>query len=191
MERLSFNRSSSALNSPVTGAAAHMSLHLNQQCQRADAFPSPERGNRVTDHKETQTGSGKSPCPVGEAAIYGRLRAPSMAFFEKPAEMRRLPAPRQRAAGLEEAPCAASRPDIGDPEASSFDFQRMAEASPARGPTPFRWTLSSAPGHFLQPPEPGIPLVFEHDREPRRSSGQRRPQALRSRIRPLACLRRA
>jgi hypothetical protein len=37
MERLSFNQSSGALNSPVTGAAAHMSLHLNQQCQRADA----------------------------------------------------------------------------------------------------------------------------------------------------------
>ena len=55
MERLSFNQSSGALNSPVTGAAAHMSLHLNQQCQRADASPFPlNRGNRVTDRLETQ-----------------------------------------------------------------------------------------------------------------------------------------
>ena len=40
LERLSFNRSSSALKPLVTGAAAHMSLHLNRQCQRADASPS-------------------------------------------------------------------------------------------------------------------------------------------------------
>ena len=81
MERLSFNRSSSALNSPVTGAAAHMSLHLNQQCQRADAFPSPvfirDTGDRL---RETQTRLGKSPCPVGEGAIYGGVPAPSMVF---------------------------------------------------------------------------------------------------------------
>jgi hypothetical protein len=35
MERLDFNRSSNTQRLPVTGAAAHMSLHLNQQCQRA------------------------------------------------------------------------------------------------------------------------------------------------------------
>ena len=64
MERLSFNRSSGALNSPVTGAAAHMSLHLNQQCQRADASPTPfNRGTGL---------------PIGEARTGRAKTAPSM-----------------------------------------------------------------------------------------------------------------
>jgi hypothetical protein len=44
-------RSTEALKPSATGAAAHMSLHLNQQCQRADASSSPVliRGTGVTD----------------------------------------------------------------------------------------------------------------------------------------------
>ena len=46
LERLGFNRYTRTQRFPVTGAAAHMSLHLNQQCQRAAFFlsqpPFPE-----------------------------------------------------------------------------------------------------------------------------------------------------
>ena len=88
MERLSFNRSSSALKPLATGAAAHMSLHLNLQCQRADAFPYPvlirDTGFRL---RETQTGSAESAVPVGERHIWRRL-SPVNGFFSKSSRRR-------------------------------------------------------------------------------------------------------
>ena len=81
MERLDFNRSHSTQRLLRTGAAAHMSLHLHQQCQRAvdpkprwskpkgaPLYPVMIQGNRVTDRRDTNeighaagTSSGEEP----------------------------------------------------------------------------------------------------------------------------------
>ena len=50
----------------MTGAAAHMSLHLNRQCQRADTSPSRVHpGHRLAVERDAN-GVGQRPCPVGE-----------------------------------------------------------------------------------------------------------------------------
>jgi hypothetical protein len=66
MERLSFIRSCDTQRLSPTGAAAHMSLHLNRQCQRADASPSPFYRGTGLPIDETRTGRAKRPCPAGE-----------------------------------------------------------------------------------------------------------------------------
>ena len=81
MERLSFNRSSGALNSPVTGAAAHMSLHLNQQCQRADALPTPFPGYRSYRSVRRERSRPERSPPRRRTAIYGGDFRPSTAVF--------------------------------------------------------------------------------------------------------------
>src|ERR1044071_8919871 len=83
MERLDFNRSATALKPLATGAAAHMSLHLNRQCQRADASLSRlTPGHRLRVKRDT-TRPGKPPCPVGEGGIYGGVPHPSTPPFRK------------------------------------------------------------------------------------------------------------
>ena len=66
VERLSFNRPAGTQRLPVTGAAAHMSLHLNQQCQRADASPSPFYRGTGLPIDEARTSQTRGPCLVGE-----------------------------------------------------------------------------------------------------------------------------
>jgi hypothetical protein len=80
-ERLSFNRSSEALNSSVTGAAAHMSLHLNQQCQRADASPFPLSGATglpIVKRRKREQANCRAP-PV-DGHIWRRLAAVNSLF---------------------------------------------------------------------------------------------------------------
>ena len=82
MERLQFNRYSRTQRFQETGAAAHMSLHHNQQCQRAESVSPPfDRGTGLP-MKKTQTRLARRPCPVGETAIYGGDFRPSIAVFE-------------------------------------------------------------------------------------------------------------
>jgi hypothetical protein len=70
MERLSFNRSIDTQRISVTGAAAHMSLHQNRQCQRADAFPPPfvsgVPGYRLRRRKRV----GQNPAPLVNGHIW-------------------------------------------------------------------------------------------------------------------------
>src|SRR5690606_31689298 len=77
-----FVRSTDTQRLSVTGAAAHMSLHLNRQCQRADAPPRPvfirDTGFRL---RETQTGSGRRPAPSVKGHICRRVPTVNTLFF--------------------------------------------------------------------------------------------------------------
>jgi len=69
-ERLGFYQSTLNPEAPGDRAAAHMSLHLNRQCQRADAHPPPVRLFRasvVPTKKRRETVAD----PLGAVAVAG------------------------------------------------------------------------------------------------------------------------
>jgi len=83
MKRLRFVRSSEALNSSVTGAAAHMSLHLNQQCQRAERLTSPfSSGAPESPIDETRTRRARRPRPVGKQPYMEQFSLRQQLSFE-------------------------------------------------------------------------------------------------------------
>src|SRR3546814_11516657 len=62
-----------ALKPSGAGAAAHMSLHLNRQCQRADASPPPfYRGNGLPI-AEKRPGRARWPVPPVNCTIWRRF----------------------------------------------------------------------------------------------------------------------
>ena len=133
MERLGFNRYSRTQRFQETGAAAHMSLHHNQQCQRAESVSPPfDRGTGLP-MKKTQTRLARRPGPVGETAIYGGDFRPSIAVFEN---FEKLPTRRSLASAV--APSVAahmSMPGDSVNTPNPKNFNRMSAAALRSGLT--------------------------------------------------------
>jgi hypothetical protein len=78
MERLGLPIHDTQRISP-TGAAAHMSLHLNRQCQRADVYPPLDPGQSGYRSRRRKRGQA-TPCPAGGAPYMGGKTARQWLF---------------------------------------------------------------------------------------------------------------